>query len=118
MTRAIACGMFALTLALTGCGTARNFSKGWEGRTKPYGGVRIAVDRFRHPGPEADMGTVLLFWTTDVPLSAIGDTLTLPLTLPIAGVHAVHDSLRDYYFPEQKPGANRQPDPKSAEGTP
>jgi uncharacterized protein YceK len=106
MTRAIACGMFALTLALTGCGTARNFSKGWEGRTKPYGGVRIAV------------GTVLLFWTTDVPLSAIGDTLTLPLTLPIAGVHAVHDSLRDYYFPEQKPGANRQPDPKSAEGTP
>jgi len=130
MTRALACGIVAL--ALTGCGTVQNFvdlpefeaSERGKLRTKPYGGVRIAAKRF-----QADLVELALLWplwTTDVVLSAVGDTLTLPVTLPIAGMHAIHDSFCDYYFPAKRtesaqlpdPPVDRPPDPMPTERVP
>jgi len=77
MTRALACGIVAL--ALTGCGTVGNLREPRDAQV--YGGVGIAVEDFR-TGRE---GQTLLPWIVwplralDVPLSAIGDTLTLPV---------------------------------------
>jgi uncharacterized protein YceK len=80
--------------ALTGCGTLSNLQE------KPsmffprnddappnriYGGVRISAEQGWHGlkgGAEPVAGTYR--WVVDVPLSAVADTLTLPVTIPAA----------------------------------
>ncbi len=84
------------TLILSGCGTIANFSgKGWD-NTHIYGGVvrdvksaeewieakPITKDTELQQGIGTVVGTGLI--VLDVPLSAIGDTLTLPITIPAA----------------------------------
>jgi uncharacterized protein YceK len=78
---------FAATALLSGCGTAANTL--WfipeEGGMRVYGGVRAdwesarqsAADPSRPAGP-------LWLCIADMPLSAVGDTLTLPFTVPAA----------------------------------
>lgn len=89
MTRALACGLVAC--ALTGCGTVGNLRQPREAQV--YGGVGIAIEDFR----TAREGETVLPWLVwplrvlDVPLSAIGDTLTLPVTA-VAEVNRLSDS--------------------------
>jgi uncharacterized protein YceK len=83
---------------LSGCGTAANLSvgarEGWQ-YAPIYGGVRrdvqSAQDWVNHTWTSGDnlelqrnLGTVVGVGLVgiDVPLSAIGDTLTLPITIP------------------------------------
>ena len=83
---------------LSGCGTVANLSvgarDGWK-NAQIYGGVRrdvqSAEDWFAHswtpssnPDWQQDIGAVVGVGLVglDVPLSAIGDTLTLPITIP------------------------------------
>jgi hypothetical protein len=108
MTRTLALG--TLVLALTGCGTARNFVDFPEDtgqRTKPYGGVRLAVEGIKNEHDVA-MTFTWPFRLADVGLSAVGDTLTLPVTLPIALGYAVTDGINAYYFPKEPPTGERQ----------
>lgn len=98
MKRVLAIGV--LLLSLTGCGTVQNFTEGYERKTRPYGGVKIAASGFADD-PVA-VALKFPFMTADVVLSAVGDTLTLPVTVPLSFAHAVHD----YYFPPDEPGAN------------
>lgn len=76
----------ALAFALTGCGTARNFQREATTDATVYGGVKIAADGFT---PGSDMAATWLkyMWplvAADVVFSAVGDTLTLPVTVPLA----------------------------------
>jgi uncharacterized protein YceK len=81
MTRALACGVVTLALVLTGCGTVGNLRAPCDSQV--YGGVGIALDDFR----TAREGQTVLPWLVwplrvlDVPLSAIGDTVTLPVAV-------------------------------------
>lgn len=83
MSRAVI-AVAALTLAgLTGCGTVQNLTPALEGQMKPYGGAQIAVEECiptsaRYYDVAFAMGWP--FYIADVGLSAIGDTLTLPIT--------------------------------------
>jgi uncharacterized protein YceK len=92
----LAAALALLILIPSGCGTIANFSgKGWE-NTRIYGGVlqdvKSAEDwiTYRPISGESelqrDVGTVVGtgLVALDVPLSAIGDTLTLPITIPVA----------------------------------
>lgn len=100
---------------LSGCGTAANISvgarEGWQ-YAPPYGGVRrdvqSAEDWVDHTWTwgenldlQRDLGTVVGVGLVgiDVPLSAIGDTLTLPITLPA------------YYMSKSRGGANGRGNP-------
>lgn len=77
-------------LSLCGCGTILNFkdgvgSPGVVGAvrqpTQPYGGVKNDLDGIM------TFEFVLLWptiYTMDIPLSAVADTLTLPVTIPMA----------------------------------
>ena len=102
------------TLILSGCGTIANFSgKGWD-NTHIYGGVvrnvksaeewieakPITKDTELQQGIGTVVGTGLI--VLDVPLSAIGDTLTLPITIPAAiwGTPSAHS--------ERQPQRGRQ----------
>jgi uncharacterized protein YceK len=99
MSRALlaAAALFAAPV-LSGCGTFANLSlgarQGWK-NALIYGGVRRDVqsagnwiDHSWTWGPnldiQQDLGTVVGVGLVglDVPLSAIGDTLTLPITIP------------------------------------
>jgi uncharacterized protein YceK len=84
-------------LCLSGCGTAANLSGGFQGWRKAqiYGGVRTDVksaeqfvaDNWTSESDfQQDVGTVVGVGliSLDVPLSLIGDTLTLPITIPAA----------------------------------
>ena len=89
MVRTIAVVIAAMAgLGMTGCGTAYNLS---EGRV-PYGGVRLDAEQasaswktatapggFRQP-PIVDLGNAAIF-ALDMPISAVADTLTLPIAL-------------------------------------
>ncbi|VTS02115.1 : DUF1375 [Gemmata massiliana] len=93
-----------LAFVLTGCGTVENFTNGYKGQTKPYGGVQIAANRFNED-PIA-VALMLPFWTTDLGLSAIGDTAALPVTASLAIVRGISD----YYFPkDKKPASQNEP---------
>ncbi len=87
-------------LLLCGCGTVSNLStgarQGWR-YASIYGGVRRDIqserDWIAHSWTSGkdldviqDIGTVVgaVIVGVDVPISAIGDTLTLPLTVPVA----------------------------------
>lgn len=78
MTRAIALG--ALACGLAGCGTVWNLRTPDEARV--YGGVQRAVSGIERASEDPE--TPPLTWpvmVADVPLSAIGDTVTLPVSL-------------------------------------
>lgn len=85
--------VFAAAGVLSGCGTILNFSMGvtppdaQPPRTEIYGGVQIdaqlvgkAVDGYQ-PWWFNVLGLLFVF---DVPLSLLADTITLPVTIPIA----------------------------------
>ena len=78
----------ALILAGSGCGTVLNFFNGESGGPEHvYGGVRmdcqVAAEQLKdHPGLRPAQGIPLaLCALLDLPLSLLGDTLTLPLVL-------------------------------------
>ena len=79
MKRVLAIGV--LLLALTGCGTVENFNRGGISEATPYGGVEVAVVPFKPGLKNCGFPPVvgLPFYTGDVVLSAIGDTVTLPV---------------------------------------
>lgn len=95
MRRASRAAALAFTLALLGgCGTIANFGgKGWQ-NTQIYGGVlrdvKSAEDWIANNpiAPETDIqkdvGTVVGVGLIglDISLSAVADTLTLPITIP------------------------------------
>jgi uncharacterized protein YceK len=80
--------------AALGCGTVGNFTGKEE--CQVFGGVRLDSTlmaegfghRFENGQPEKVEGPVLLeegfSGLVDLPLSLIGDTLTLPITIPLA----------------------------------
>lgn len=87
-------------LLLCGCGTVANLSigarQGWK-NAYVYGGVRRDIkseaDWIDHSWTSGknldviqDIGSVVgvVLVGIDIPLSAIGDTLTLPVTVPVA----------------------------------
>lgn len=97
-SRAAALGIAVLLLC--GCGTIANLStgarQGWK-NAGIYGGVRRDVDSAgkwidhswtwgKNLDVISDIGTVVGVGLVgiDVPLSAVGDTITLPVTVPIA----------------------------------
>ena len=84
MKRVLAIG--ALACALTGCGTVQNFSSPSRPGPTVYGGVEIAAERFT-PGSQNDGFALAFMWpayVADVGASAVGDTLTLPITVALA----------------------------------
>ena len=95
-----AAALWIAALLLCGCGTVANLStgarQGWQ-YVYVYGGVRRDIrsadqwiDHSWTSGKDldvmSDIGTVVGVGLVgiDVPLSAIGDTLTLPITIPLA----------------------------------
>lgn len=69
-------------LPIVGCGTIGNFAA--TPRPMVYGGVQFdaAFLAALHPGETTDETIgMLVFLMLDLPLSAVGDTLTLPITL-------------------------------------
>jgi uncharacterized protein YceK len=100
MARASRPALWIVALFLCGCGTMANLSlgarQGWK-NASIYGGVsrdiRSAEDWVDHNWTSGenldipqDIGTVVGVGLVgiDLPLSAIGDTLTLPITIPAA----------------------------------
>lgn len=92
----LAAALTLVILILSGCGTIANFGgKGWA-NTRIYGGVLTDVksaENWIDARPisneselQRDVGTVVGtgLIVLDVPFSAIGDTLTLPITIPAA----------------------------------
>ena len=78
----------SLLLAGSGCGTVLNFFNGESGGPRRvYGGVQmdcqVAAEQLKdHPGLRPAQGIPLaLCALLDLPLSLLGDTLTLPLVL-------------------------------------
>ena len=104
MKRVLAIGM--LLLALTGCGTVQNFTDGWERKTRPYGGVKIAAAQF-----SGDLVAIAMMWpfyAADVVFSAVGDTATLPVTVPLAVANAInHRSRPMRALSSQSPSTDR-----------
>jgi uncharacterized protein YceK len=89
------CLMAALTAGLGGCGTAANtlWLAPFEGGQRVYGGVRTDMEIVRQSitgEPESkgqsprDRCITAVALAVDLPLSAVGDTLTLPYTVPAA----------------------------------
>ena len=86
--------VLAAPMLLSGCGTVANIQP-WESITPPgyrgevsriFGGVQTDCTAIRASAKEVangehDSAGRLLIWTLDLPLSLIGDTLTLPYTL-------------------------------------
>lgn len=123
-------------LILSGCGTFANLSigarQGWK-NAQIYGGVRrdvaSATDWVQHSWTwgdqfdlQRDVGTVVGVGLVgiDVPLSAIGDTLTLPVTIPAAiwgGTSGRRNGNRDAAAapaPAPQPAAATNPLPSSS----
>jgi len=90
---------FVAAAALSGCGTICNtWSCCSSGPHRVYGGVLLDaqafVETFQAKDPEKQVewsllnaGTAVLegcFLAIDLPLSAVADTLTLPITIPTA----------------------------------
>jgi uncharacterized protein YceK len=89
VTRTFTLGLLAL--ALTGCGTVGNLREPRDAQV--YGGVGIAIDDFRtsHEGRTVLPWLVWPLRALDVPLSAIGDTVTLPVAV-FAELNRLSDS--------------------------
>src|SRR5262245_48986038 len=79
--------LLALAALSAGCGTATN--NVWltpiEGGQRVYGGVQVDCeilrDEFREGRESGPRLRTLLFASLDLPLSAVGDTLSLPYAL-------------------------------------
>ncbi|MBI1311611.1 YceK/YidQ family lipoprotein [bacterium] len=113
-------------LTLSGCGTIMNvheftvgpppeqsaFKPGTYGGAKAvYGGVKFdarhGTDWLRESVEEPPMALAGLYvWIIDLPISAIGDTITLPVTIPAAIDRAIrfHYSLDPAREPNTEPG--------------
>lgn len=121
---------FALVAFLSGgCGTAHNLnsSSGWSlpvgpGQESPptpsvtrvYGGVREDYASLTGMKWNDEYSFLNLFfiplYLVDLPLSAVGDTLTLPLSIGAE----VTSSINNYYFPPKSPKSEGPPpDPQS-----
>jgi uncharacterized protein YceK len=100
-------GVALSLLALAGCGTVQNFSRPEDGGQRPlqvYGGVTYSVDTVKKlVSSDLVEAAWAPIFAPDVVLSAIGDTLTLPVTASAAAARAIADGIRDYYFPKEKP---------------
>ena len=120
MSRALRLSIAALPL-LAGCGTALNVSPLVQIRQLEHFELTISAPRSMYGGVQLDTAVAsraarkladrpilatsfLVASVIDLPLSAIGDTLTLPITIPASIDRAVDD----YYFPkgheEHEPG--------------
>jgi uncharacterized protein YceK len=93
--------------ALTGCGTVENFTQTEPDGRRPlevYGGVTRSVATVKEQFA-SDLVVVPFapLYIPDVLLSVIGDTLTLPVTIPASVVYAINDGINDYYFPKDQP---------------
>jgi uncharacterized protein YceK len=82
--------LVALAVSPCGCGTFCNdvwFTPG-EGGKRVYGGVRVdcqvAREALNEHRASGDFWGTLLYSALDLPLSAVGDTLSLPYTVPCA----------------------------------
>ncbi len=93
----LAAALGLVAMGLSGCGTAANLSGGAQGfrPMQIYGGVLRDVQSAQHwvstnwiegSDWQQDVGTVVGVGLIglDLPFSAIGDTLTLPITIPAA----------------------------------
>jgi uncharacterized protein YceK len=106
----------SLLLFATGCSSLMNVSGNYfafgptDQFSKPppkrvYGGVRLASQMgWDYTHYKSQDGAELFavpygigIWAIDMPLSAVGDTLTLPVTIPAALERSIHD----YYFPNR-----------------
>ena len=90
-------------VALAGCGTMNNMVEPFGGEQHVYGGTVGTMREVRRvagaaSGPTDAVATMIL--VVDVPLSLVGDTLTLPITVTAAGARAIDEAVAGYYFPE------------------
>lgn len=84
----VACG----GLSLSGCGTMWNFEAGADAgglnrETRIYGGVQVdvqAVGKIAEPWNSGWGRLIAGLFVLDVPFSLAADTLTLPVTIPMA----------------------------------
>jgi uncharacterized protein YceK len=103
MARLAVCGA-ALAVLMSGCGTAANTL--WfipeEGGKRVYGGVQVDANVFqesvRQVSSSEDLPTLAralrdaTLTAVDLPLSAVADTLTLPITIPASVGKDSHSS--------------------------
>jgi uncharacterized protein YceK len=80
-----------IVVMTSGCGTCANTL--WftddEGGMRVYGGVRAdweAAHRAAKPSPSEPMWLPIV----DMPFSAVGDTVTLPITIPFSLLRLIH----------------------------
>lgn len=78
--------MVALATCTLGCGTALNFEKGGLENPKIYGGVAASMEMAKTSAESSPIRSAAFI--ADVPLSFVGDTLTLPITLTAAVIHS------------------------------
>ena len=122
MRRCVTAGAALAAVMCAGCGTVGNFARLEDG-SRPlevYGGVTRSA-----AGLESlYVGGVKLgpspFWpllVPDVALSAVADTFTLPVTVPVSMIRTIdkwfHDGMRDTYFPEEKPDPTADDQPRN-----
>jgi uncharacterized protein YceK len=88
----IVCVLAASALLVGGCGTFTNLTD--DGGTRIYGGVTRDVDQVLDSYTASNNSAIyfagLLVWCADVPLSALGDTVTLPYVVPVAMWNETH----------------------------
>lgn len=96
MRRAALAAIVLTSIAVCGCGTVANLSgRGWD-HTQIYGGVRRDVKatedwiaeysamKDTDIRQDVGVGVGVALVSLDTALSAVGDTLTLPITIPVA----------------------------------
>lgn len=100
----------SLALAgLTGCGTAHNFypQDGGERPLKVYGGVKKATDDLKEATGDGVAAALLcVLWplpVANVALSAIGDTVTLPVTVWAEAGRAISEPVKYHAAPANPP---------------
>lgn len=71
-----------------------------EAPRKIYGGVALDGEIGKSWIEDGMILPTVGFWLVDVPLSAVGDMLTLPLTIRAA----IDRSIEDYYFRDDETG--------------
>jgi uncharacterized protein YceK len=96
--RANCVGLLLLTLPLAGCGTVQNtvFTHPDDGGKRPFGGIRqdqscihkaasgesvFKTDSEQPPQKQKPQAALMMLCAADMPLSLIGDVLTLPYTM-------------------------------------
>ena len=90
------CGSVLLIATIAGCGTIANMKGGYvigprlEGYPAPYGGVQLDTQRLRECGHDftsnpLSAGLCSLILLADMPISVVGDTVTLPWLLAPEG---------------------------------